>query len=246
VTETFTVPARFCGPPESGNGGWTSGHLATLVPTTEELPAVSVRLRTPPPLDHPMEVLRGEAGAVEVVDGDVPVASGRPAPALTRSGLPSPVTFAEALSVAPSYAGLHHHPFPTCFSCGTERDPDDALCLRPGPLPGREGVHAAAWVPTEVTPEIVWAALDCPGAWALGVGGRPMVLGTMTAEIDRLPVVGEEHVVIAWARGSEGRKHWCGTALYADGTLLAHADATWVAIDPAAFRPVSDNPRSTP
>ena len=48
---------------------------------------------------------------------------------------------------------------------------------------------------------------------------------------------------MAWARGSEGRKHYCGTALYTeDGTLLAHADATWIAIDPAAIRPV----RSTP
>jgi hypothetical protein len=80
-----------------------------------------------------------------------------------------------------------------------------------------------------------------------------MVLGTMTAEVDRLPAVGEEHVVMAWARGSEGRKHWCGTALYtADGVMLAHADATWIAIDPAAVRPVRDgrpsreNPRSTP
>jgi hypothetical protein len=66
-----------------------------------------------------------------------------------------------------------------------------------------------------------------------------MVLGTMTAEVDALPAVGEEHVVMAWARGSEGRKHWCGTALYAaDGRLLALADATWIAIDPSTVRPV--------
>jgi hypothetical protein len=245
VSETFTIPARFCGPPESGNGGWTSGHLAALVATTPDRPAVSVRLRTPPPLDRALQVRRVDAAVVEVVDGDVVVASAQPASALATTGLPEPVTFAEAQAVASSYAGLHDHPFPTCFSCGTERDPGDALCLRPGPLPGPEAVHAAAWVPTEVSPEVVWAALDCPGAWALGVGGRPMVLGTMTAEVDRLPAVGEEHVVMAWARGSEGRKHWCGTALYAaDGALLAHADATWIAIDPAAIRPVTDTSRS--
>jgi hypothetical protein len=243
VSETFTVPARFCGPPESGNGGWTSGHLAALVETTGEMPAVSARLRTPPPLDRPLSVRHGEGGVVEVVDGDLVVASAQPAPALSRSGLPAPVGYDAAQAVAGSYAGLHDHPFPTCFSCGIDREPGDALCLRPGPLPGREGVHAAAWVPTEATGEIVWAALDCPGAWALGVGGRPMVLGTMTAEVDRLPAVGEEHVVMAWAHGSEGRKHYCGTALYTeDGALLARADATWIAIDPAAIRPV----RSTP
>lgn len=240
VTETFTVPARFCGPPESGNGGWTSGHLAELVGTSAELPAVSVRLRTPPPLDRPLAVRRGDGGVVEVVDGELVVASAQPAAALPRTGLPVPVPFTQAQAVADSYAGWHDHPFPTCFSCGTARQAGEALCLRPGALPGREGVHAAAWVPTEATPEIVWAALDCPGAWALGVGGRPMVLGTMTAEVDSLPAVGEEHVVMAWARGSEGRKHWCGTALYAaDGRLLAHADATWIAIDPAAIRPLS-------
>ena len=117
--------------------------------------------------------------------------------------------------------------------------------LTPGPVGPR--VVAVDWTPVDDDPVMVWAALDCPGAWALGVGGRPMVLGTMTAEVDRLPAVGEEHVVMAWARGSEGRKHWCGTALYAaNGTLLAHADATWIAIDPAAVRPVRDNPRSTP
>jgi hypothetical protein len=239
VSETFTIPARFCGPPESGNGGWTSGHLAALVEITAEQPAVSVRLRTPPPLDRALAVRHGEGGVVEVFDGDLLVASAQPAPALSRSDLPAPVTHPEARAVAGAYAGLHDHPFPTCFSCGTEREPGDALCLRPGPLPGRDGVHAAAWVPSEATEEIVWAALDCPGAWALGVGGRPMVLGTMCAEVDRLPAVGEEHVVMAWALGSEGRKHYCATALYAaDGTLLAHADATWIAIDPAVIRPV--------
>jgi len=245
VSETFTIPARFCGPPESGNGGWTSGHLAALVAADADRPTVSVRLRTPPPLDHPLEVRHSEEDVVEVLDGGLVVASAQPAPAVPRTRLPAPVTFAEAQAVGASYAGLHDHPFPTCFSCGTEREPGDALCLRPGPLPGREGVHAAAWVPTEATPEIVWAALDCPGAWALGVGGRPMVLGTMTAEVDRLPALGEEHVVMAWARGSEGRKHWCGTALHArDGSLLALADATWIAIDPAAVRPVTDHLRS--
>jgi hypothetical protein len=239
VSATLTVPSRYCGPPESGNGGWTSGHLATQVTASPGRPAVSVRLRTPPPLDRPMQVRPGDDGEALLVDGDVLVASAAPVPPLPRADLPAPVTFAEALGVAGTYAGLHDHPFPTCFSCGTDRDPADALCLRPGAVPGREGVHAAAWVPQESTPEVVWAALDCPGAWALGVGGRPMVLGTMTAEVDALPAVGEEHVVMAWARGSEGRKHWCGTALYAaDGRLLALADATWIAIDPSTVRPV--------
>lgn len=239
MRETFVVPARFCGPPESGNGGWTCGHLAELVETDAAAPAVAVRLHTPPPLDRPMAV-RYQDGVVNLLDRETLVASARPAPALDRSGLPAPATYEEARAVADTYAGLHDHPFPTCFSCGTDREPGDALLLRTGALPGREAAYAAAWVPAESTTEIVWAALDCPGAWALGVGGRPMVLGTMTAELHRLPAEGEEHVVMAWPRGGEGRKHYCGTALYdGSGNILAQADATWIAIDRVSIRPVA-------
>jgi hypothetical protein len=30
---------------------------------------------------------------------------------------------------------------------------------------------AAAWVARDVTPEVVWAAIDCPGAYAAGDPG---------------------------------------------------------------------------
>src|SRR5690625_4545472 len=133
------------------------------------------------------------------------------------------------------YPGLTDHPFPTCFSCGTQRDPDDALCLRPGPV--ADSAFAAAWVPREVTSEIVWSALDCPGGWALGVGGRPMVLGTMTTQISELPAVGAECVVMSWRTGGEGRKHTAGTALYSGGQLLAQARSVWLEVDPEKVRP---------
>lgn len=235
VNESFVVPARFCGPPMSGNGGWVSGHLAQLV---DAQGAVSVRLRTPPPLDTEMDVVRADDGTVEVWDGQTLVAQGRSDEPLGTEGLPTPVSHDEALAAGPAYEGLVTHPFPTCFACGTQRDPDDALCLRPGRLPGHDTLHAAAWTPGEVTPEIVWAALDCPGAWAIGIAGRTMVLGTMTAQLHALPVPGEPHVVLAWPRGSEGRKHRSGTALYdAHGRLLAQAEAVWIAVDPESVRP---------
>ena len=53
----LTVPRRYCGPPESGNGGWVSGSLAAHVRTSGPLPAVSVRLSAPPPLERPMPVV---------------------------------------------------------------------------------------------------------------------------------------------------------------------------------------------
>ena len=238
VNESFVVPARFCGPPMSGNGGWVSGHLAQLVDTDEPEGAVTVRLRTPPPLETELDIVRADDGTVEVWDGSTLVAQAISAEPLDGSEAPTPVSFAEAEAVGAAYEGLREHPCPTCFTCGTDRDPADALGLRTGLLPGHESLRAAAWRPHEVTPEIVWAALDCPGAWASGIAGRAMVLGTMTAQVHALPGTGEECVVMAWPRGEQGRKFFSGTALYAgDGRLLAQAEAVWIAVDPAGVRP---------
>ena len=237
----FVVPSRFCGPPESGNGGWVSGHVAALLqPTSDE--SVTVRLRTPPPLDRDLQVVRADDGdrrTVEVEDGDHPVAQATTSSALDPGGIPASVSFHDAIVAGEAYEGLAEHPFPTCFSCGPARERGDGLRLQPGRVVGGDGEYAAAWVPaTDVTVETVWAALDCPGGWASGIAGRPMVLGTMTAQVATLPAVGAEHVVMAWQRGGEGRKHHSGTALYAaDGRLLAQAEATWIAIDPKTVRP---------
>jgi hypothetical protein len=237
MSESFVVPARFCGPPKSGNGGWTSGHLAQLVDGAQDGGAVTVRLRTPPPLDTEMTISRGDDGTVEVWDGQIVVAQAFPAEPLDTTEVPPPASHAEALAAGTAYEGLRSHPFPTCFACGTARDPSDALCLHTGLLAGHGTLRAAAWTPSEAAPELVWAALDCPGAWASGIAGRELVLGTMTASIRELPSVGEPHVVMAWPRGHDGRKYYSGTCLYgADGRLLAQGDAVWIAVDAAAVR----------
>ena len=63
-----------------------------------------------------------------------------------------------------------------------------------------------------------------------------MVLGTMTAQVDRLPVVGEEHVVLGEARGREGRKTYSATSVYdSAGRLVGAAEHVWIEVDPAAF-----------
>ena len=83
---------------------------------------------------------------------------------------------------------------------------------------------------SEVSPEVVWAAIDCSGAYAVGGPGRgEVVLGRMTAEIRRLPEEGERCVVIAWPLGEDGRKLHAGTALLGeDGEPLAVARQTWI------------------
>ena len=76
----------------------------------------------------------------------------------------------------------------------------------------------------------MWAALDCPGAYATGVPGRgTVVLGQLTARIDRVPEAGERCVVVGRSLGSDGRKHGAATALFAEsGELLALARALWI------------------
>ncbi len=237
----LTIPHRYCGPPESGNGGWVSGIVAAHVPTTGSHPAVTVRLASPPPLDRALTL-----EAAPTPDGAIGVSLthrghlvATATPSTGPEGEPPPTPTQEQVRAAElRYEGLVDHPFPTCFACGTGREHPDALCLRPGPIDDGSGRYAASWVPEETSVPFVWAALDCPGGWSAGIAGRPMVLGTMTARIHALPEAGEPHVVLAWQRGAEGRKHLSGTALISPGgEVLARAEATWIAVDPTSIRP---------
>jgi len=104
------------------------------------------------------------------------------------------------------------------------------LAIHPGPVPGREGLVATTWTAHDVSSEVIWAAIDCPGAYASGDPGRgEVVLGRMTARIDRLPEEDEPCVVAGWPLGEEGRKLFAGTALYGrEGEPLAVARQVWI------------------
>lgn len=243
----LTIPRRYCGPPESGNGGWVSGALAEHVRTSRDLPAVNVRLSAPPPLGRPLVVVGDDpdpltgTSVLRLLDGDVLVATGSAVPELDEP-VPSAATPEQARLAEERYEGAATHPFPTCFSCGTEREPGDGLRLRPGPLDDGTGRYATTWtVPDDVNRAMVWAALDCPGGWSAGIAGRPMVLGTMTARVWRVPEPGEPLVVTAWQRGAQGRRHWSASTLHAagggDDAMVGRAEATWVAVDPESVRP---------
>ena len=244
VDTELVIASRFRGPARSGNGGYTCGALAALAPG--DWTSVSVRLSQPPPLDVAMTVARDDGLLVASYDG-------REVARATRADRdPDPVPTVDAASARTaeaSYPGLTAHPFPTCFSCGTGREPGDGLRIFPGPV--GEGEVAATWTPdqgvagdwheyTDATREVghavTWAALDCAGGWAADIGERLMVLGTMTARLDSLPAVGVEHVVVGAWRGESGRKRMSATSLYdPDGRLVGTAEQVWIAVDPAAF-----------
>lgn len=231
--DPLVVPARFNGPAGSGNGGWSAGALAAYVDADGG--AVEVTLRQPPPLDTPMEVVEDD-GVMTAMHEGAPALVARRA-ALAPEGVPA-VSMALAREAATRYPGLEQHPFPTCFTCGTEREPGDGLRIFPGrvdDLDGRPRV-AAPWVAGEADLRVVWAALDCAGAWAADMEDRMMVLGRMSAEVLGTPVAGEEHVVVGLARGSEGRKHRTATTVVDPrGAVLGRAEQVWIEVSPEAF-----------
>jgi hypothetical protein len=212
----IVIAPRFRGPDESGNGGYSSGLFALA----HGGDVVEVTLRLPPPLETPLD-LDGD----RIVAGEVVVADVREAELGVSA--PDPVAFGDAVAAA---APDLDSPFPQCFVCGHARG-DDGLHIHAGPVAGRSEL-AAPWTPRDDTvgPEFVWAALDCPGAYATGVPGRGVVvLGRLAARIDRVPAAGEDCVVVARHNGSDGRKHGAVTALYtASGELLGLARAVWI------------------
>jgi len=145
-----------------------------------------------------------------------------------------PVPDDEARAAEAAYRGLSGHPFPSCFVCGPENAA--GLQLKPGPL--GDGRVGCTWVPSAdvVEPVFLWAALDCPGGWAIDLDGRPSVLGQLTACVDATPEAGEECVAVGRVLGEEGRKTFTASTLYdSDGRVLARARHTWILVDPALF-----------
>lgn len=234
-SQTISIAPRFCGPSRSGNGGYVCGLIASPLKG-----AVAVRLFVPPPIATPLtlqssddssrlladETLVGEARSVKL---DV-----------TPPAAPS---YAAAVAAAKHYSGFQHHPFPNCFVCGPKRDVDDGLHIFAGPVAGASGsadlvaspwlVNASLAVDGKIPAAIIWAALDCPGAFAVmpDIRDKAIVLGQLTARIDAQVEVGQRCIVIGWPLGNDGRKHFAGSAVFDEaGSLIAVAKAVWIEV----------------
>lgn len=221
------IDSRFRGPPTTGNGGYSAGVVARALGGS-----VEVTLRKPPPIDRELE-LRSTAGTVELRDGEVLVAEAREI--VFTLDVPSPPDFTRATELSKRYVGFLQHHFPSCFVCGPERHAGDGLRIFPGGDEGRP--VAAPWIPADdlaregwVSPEIVWAALDCPGYFGAAGPDHPRaLLGRISAKLEAPVRAGERCVVMGWSLGREGRKIHAASALFgADGTLRACARQTWL------------------
>ncbi len=226
-----SIPSRFNGPLESGNGGYVAGVVAGFLEGTAE-----VTLRRPVPLEKSLDVVRESDGRVQLLDGeDLVVAEARAAEPEVE--VPAPVDVDQARRAAERYRGLSDGVFSRCFVCGRARE--DAFGVFAGEVEGRELV-ASPWTPApwtadergHVRPEFVWAVLDCPTFFASYLGQElgMSVLARLTGRIDAPVAAGEEHVVTAWPIETDGRKRHAGVAvLSGEGETLAVGRALMIA-----------------
>lgn len=246
MSTELLVPARFCGPPGAGNGGWVCGSVAAALPGG----TVEVTLSAPAPLEQPLR-LEADGDEARLLDGERPLARARRV--ADGLGEPPPASYGatqEAARALDVEDYRQRHAFPGCFTCGPDRPPGEGLGLFPG-QGGGPGRVTWPWTPVGglgdaaglVVEPVVWAALDCPSgqAWLVQDAGlAAVVLGRMTAAVQRRPTVGEPLLVQGWSEGRDGRKLRAGAALRtADGELLAQSRTTWIAMDAdqlASFR----------
>jgi hypothetical protein len=235
--DPIIIARRFRGPKDSGNGGYSTGVVGVRIGSTAE-----VTLRAPPPLERPLDVERAADGSLTMRHGERVIAEGRPA--ALELDVPEAVSWERAKAAEQRYPWREQHPFPECFVCGNARPYGDGLAIWPGAVEERR-IAASTWVPdptlarsgsTEVPPELVWSALDCPtwhGLYAFSepeLALRSPLLGRLVAKIEALPRVGERCVVIGWElEGGEGRKRFGGAAVFGEnGRRLGYAKGTWI------------------
>lgn len=244
MTDTLTIARRFNGPHDSGNGGYSAGLAAQLLPKAL---AVEATIRAPIPLDRTLRVHPAGDG-IDIMTDDV---SGRSLiMSLQPTHLEAPNVQSPGLQAAQvaarKFRDPDDHVLPHCFVCGPNRDVGDGLRIFADWLKDPSGIEnpnafrivAAPWQPVpgladssgRIAPEYLWAALDCPGAFA--IDKEPILLGRMSARIISRPMTDAPIVVVAWAKGHDRRKHFAGSALFTEaGDLLAFSEQTWIQIN---------------
>lgn len=231
MQKTIIIEEQFCGPPGMANGGYVSGIMAQALDGP-----VEVTLRRPIPVERPLRLEPLSDGRVALQDGDDLLVEARAAGLDLET--PEPPTYAQAEAASARYPEPEEHPLPHCFVCGPGREAGEGLRIFAGPVAGRSLV-AAPWTPGPslangagaVAPHFLWAALDCPGAFAADPEQeRLLLLGRLTGAVERSVQPGEQCVVAGWLLEQSGRKCFTGTAVFApSGAVVAWAKAVWFA-----------------
>ena len=236
---TALIPARFCGPPGTANGGFSCGTFAAGI----EGPA-EVTLRRPVPLEEQILIEADEDGLIATAaDGEL-IAEARPTRPLDGLRPPAHPSGAEAKTgSADSPFSGPRHAYPGCYVCGP--DHPQGLHIHVGDLGDGSGAAAASFVidpelagaDGNARAEIVWAALDCPSYVPSLWSDVPVLLGRLSAEQSRPVPVGEPLVAVSWPLGEERRKlHTASALLDSRGEELARARALWIRVPGADQR----------
>ena len=244
MTDTLRIARRFNGPHDSGNGGYSAGLAAQFLPNAQ---AVEATIRAPIPLDQTLRAHPASDG-IDIMTDDastrILIMSVQPTH-LETPNVQSPGLQAASVA-AHTFRDPDDHVLPHCFVCGPNRPVGDGLRIFADWLKDPSGVEnpnafpivAAPWQPSpdladssgRIAPEYLWAALDCPGAFA--IDKEPILLGRISARIISRPAADAPIVVVAWAKGQDRRKHFAGSALFsASGDLLAFSEQTWIQIN---------------
>lgn len=242
----LTLTKQFVGPPALGNGGFVVGHMARALASGDVVGAgpIEVTLRAPVPIDIALRFQFSDEGGVALMNGEDVLATAKrteldldmlepPSADAARALRPS------SLSLKPGFhqqlgarIGVH----PVCFCCGAEPEEGYGLRVFPSVVEGRDDV-TALWTPHDnfagenglVGPEMIGAAIDCPGAFAfLENDQRAGLLGRMSVEFVKELKAGDETRIVGWRMETDGRKMIAGTAIFdSDGDLVAKAKQTW-------------------
>ena len=234
---TLSFGRRFRGFESGALGGYAAG---AVVAGRIDGPA-EVNLRSLPPMGRELQVsAQGDDGGLALLDGETRVLEAKPAPFELQ--VPAPPGLAEAKEAG--HRLMHDelgHPYPSCFTCGPDREPGDGLRLFMGRASADADLLVAAWTPDPslaesgdaIPTEMVWAALDCPSIWAVGEfpeGGFNVLARQRVEALEPVPV-GEPAIVTAWPIEHDGRKHLSGVAIHdADGRLLARGESLLVEV----------------
>lgn len=243
--ETLLIDARYNGPVGRGNGGYIAGAMAAFVSGDAE-----VRIMRGFPVATPLAISRHPDGSVSChLDGQE-LGRARPLPLVLD--IPPPPTLGAARAAAERFRFLHGSDVRGCYVCSPRRAPGEGLRLFCGPLldPG-EVIVAGVWEPGSelldaggrIAPEQVWAALDCPGGYAIAAvapDSGVQLLGTCAASLKQPLRAGESYIVSSWQLAPpEGRKRFMGVAIHGvTGELMACARQIW--IDAGARAPVAE------
>ncbi|NLP85574.1 hypothetical protein HF576_17175 [Microbacterium sp. CFH 90308] len=227
------IARHWNGPRRSANGGIAAGRISQQV----DADVVTVVLKRPVPLDRPLDVFDDGRGAVQVHRGRRLIATARPG-RLDESRSPGAPSFEDAVAARAAHplTGTRHL-LSDCVVCGPDRA--DGMHVTPGPVPGSPDVLASPWIVGTrhsragiADYAAVWGAMDCTSYPAMALrDGILCLLGTMSAQVERQPRVGERLVVHGWTREVHGRRYETSVAITdAAGAQVARAESTWVAV----------------